>query len=454
MSILDHFTGTPRDTQVSVLEQVAKCWHQTDVVIIRAPVGAGKSRIAHCLGSWAGGASICTPDNALVQQYLDTWPGLGHVHRKGRYTREADYQAALASLRSESVKVFNYMSYLAHRRNGAYAPTVVFDEAHRLIPTLQDMEAVRLWPHINPELHGVRDLLDLMAWAEQAQERSDATGKLAGRVFKLLNTKAQDYVVESEWTEYRGRERECLRVRPLTPRNNRPVFWPKGRVKKLVFMSATFDAEDLYDLGLDGRRIKVIDSPSPIPAEAAPVVYDPVGSMSYRNRASTIPKLVEWLEARLQQHQGQRGFWHATYAVARELRKTRLGQDPRIRWHARDTRLSAFRRWLNDGSEDSVFVGCGLTEGIDLAYDRARWQVVTNVAFPSKADTAVAAKLQHRPRWYSWCAVRDLLQAAGRVGRAADDYGVTYLPASEFGRLYSRNQDMFPRYFNERLRFR
>jgi Rad3-related DNA helicase len=65
------------------------------------------------------------------------------------------------------------------------------------------------------------------------------------------------------------------------------------------------------------------------------------------------------------------------------------------------------------------------------------------------SDPAVDHKRQQRPEWYQWSAVRDILQAYGRVCRGPDDYGVTYCLDSNWEMLYSKNRRLFPQWFRE-----
>ena len=66
MTILQHFTGTPRRQQSEALTALEKDWERYDVFVLRLPVGAGKSRVAHAIASWQGEGTILTPTNALV----------------------------------------------------------------------------------------------------------------------------------------------------------------------------------------------------------------------------------------------------------------------------------------------------------------------------------------------------------------------------------------------------
>lgn len=218
----------------------------------------------------------------------------------------------------------------------------------------------------------------------------------------------------------------------------------------MIFLSATLDEEDIYDLGLEGRRVLLLDSGTPIPKEARPVVYDPVGSMSFANRDRTLPHLVDKLAQLLHRHKGRKGLVHTTYELASKLRDTEFGKSSRVKFHSPESRGLAYYQWTR-ASDDSVLVGCAMHEGLDLADDLCRWQVATKINYPSMADPAIRAKAMSRPRWYQWEAAKHIQQLVGRNSRHAGDYGLTYILDSDFGRLYSRNRDLFSPSFHEQL---
>jgi hypothetical protein len=94
MSILEHFVGVPRPGQVRALQAVASNWSKSDVFVIRADVGEGKSKIAECILRWVASARsrlpeqsgvVAVPNNVLLDQYLAGCKGLDTLRRKDLY---------------------------------------------------------------------------------------------------------------------------------------------------------------------------------------------------------------------------------------------------------------------------------------------------------------------------------------------------------------------------------
>lgn len=430
--ILDHFQGTVRPQQREALLEIEARWREADVFLLRMPVGAGKSRVADCVTRWQGSGAIITPTNNLVGQYAKDFPELATIRHKSDYQKPEDWAEAKNAFSQSPRFVANYYTYLAHRN---YRRVLVADEAHRLVPTLQDQEAIRLWSHEYAVPDWVTTTTELQAWA--AGFPKDARlAKLSARLASHPDT----YCVDVGWDTWRGRTERVWTLRPLTPRLNRPVLWP-SKVKKLVLMSATIYPDDLWDLGLETRRVATITVGSPIPADRRKVIYRPAANPSFGGRAAAVPLLVASIRELAARHAGQRGFVHTTYQLAAELAAAGLGGDPRFTFHTPQDAGAKYARWLRAGG-DGVFVGCGMSEGLDLVGDTARWQVITKAGWASKADPAVLAKLAVRPDWYVTSAVRQFEQEVGRICRGPDDRGVTYVVTEEWPQLYRRGQEL------------
>lgn len=96
-------------------------------------------------------------------------------------------------------------------------------------------------------------------------------------------------------------------------------------------------------------------------------------------------------------------------------------------------------------------VGSGMYEGLDLAGDSGRWQVITKVPYPSLEDPVTRYLMEQDEEYYHWETIKQLLQASGRICRKLDDYGVTYVVDSSFRRLYTQSQELFPQYWKDSL---
>jgi Rad3-related DNA helicase len=447
VGILDYFPGEPRTVQREVLEQLEANWNSADVFVISAPVATGKSRIATTLAGWAGDAAVLTPTNVLVDQYASEFTTLAPMHRASRYRSKRDFLIARRKYLAAPVGLSNYYIYMTHK---AYRPTVIFDEAHNVLPMLIDGVALKLWKHLYRWPDDIHDMSDLMEWIEHNDVTQPNRLKKIDELRTILEENRGSHLIEMTRETYRGRERELIQLKPLDARGGKPILWP-GKVQKIVLMSATINQNDIYDMGLDDRRVCYIECNSPIPPVNRPFVYLGKCNMAYRHRQASVPIAAEAIQELLQKHP-ERGVIHCTYAVSRQLRRL-LGSEERMLWTDKHNRNQVYQEFLDSPAEEGkVLVASSLYEGVDLNYDRARWQVLCQVPWMSLAEPAVRERLEQRPESYAWAAIRTILQGTGRVCRTPTDRGVTYMLDVGFKRLYNDNQELIPKWFKEAMR--
>lgn len=444
MTILNYFRGSPRSAQKEILHELERNWTKYDVFVVQAPVATGKSRIAVALSDWIAdqgrSSAILTPNNILANQYHEEFGDLDLLHKRSSYRNDSLFAKARLAYTESDQALSNYWIPLAHKTT---KDVFIYDEAHNLID--QGGTPLKLWQHLFHWPDNIQDIADLQDWAEDAEYDSNARNTTIQKLRQILNSEDNDAVYEYDVEEYRGRPQKVLKVTPLSCRGDKPIFWPK-RVKKLVLLSATINEYDIYNLGLDKKRVCYIACDSEIPAANRPVIPLDVAPISYHTYEETLPKIVNQIKKLLDEHP-TKGIIHCTYELASRLRQ-HLGDHPRLHWHAASDRNATYRRFV-DGQlgEGAVLMACGMSEGIDLKYNKARWQVITKVPYRSLADSKVRENCKKHPHLYGWWAVRTMMQSTGRVCRSADDYGVTYILDSNFRRLLAEHRDLWPAYY-------
>ncbi|HYE73698.1 MAG TPA: hypothetical protein VEF04_10215, partial [Blastocatellia bacterium] len=113
MSIIKSFSGLPRPQQEYVLSEIERLWSHYDVFVVQAPVATGKSRIAECIAKWQRGATIITPTQLLVQQYLNDFDACQSIKYRREYSSQKEYEEAKEALRRGRFPVVvNYYSHL------------------------------------------------------------------------------------------------------------------------------------------------------------------------------------------------------------------------------------------------------------------------------------------------------------------------------------------------------
>jgi Rad3-related DNA helicase len=463
MGILDFFPGTPRKVQEKCLLEVEKAWESHDVFVVVAPTACGKTLMAKTIADWSGRASIVVPNNVLLDQYIDMCPGINNLKKRGSYQCKThhrsceethrllkrccsrtpcSYRLARLAAKSAAVGVYNYWTYMVHR---LYRPTLIVDEAHLLLPTLQDIATKRIWQFQYKWPLGIKTLGDLVSWVESHPNPDKKLTKLK----KELLATEETTLIQKTLERWRGgEERPVLKLTPLDTKRESPIFWPPKKVHKVVLMSATISKVDVESMGLANKRVCYIECDSPIPTENRPIIYKPIADMSYKNQNRSIPLMADYLKILLDEHE-DKGILHCSYSVATKLWEY-LKDEKRLIWHDRENKLNTLEEWLQSEPEDGyVLVSSGMWEGLDLKEDLARWQAILKVPYPSLADPAIKAKLNKDEDWYLWTTLRTIVQGCGRISRDSTDYGVTFCLDSQFGRVYNKGYDLLPKWFRE-----
>jgi ATP-dependent DNA helicase DinG len=469
--ILDSFPGTPRQGQREVAELLEKEWDNYDVFVLVLPTAFGKSNLAMSVANWRYFADVTVPTNILLQQYLRDFPKFPHLLRKDMYEccrankwnsvirphKDCLYSKANRLIRAVPRGLMNNYMYMALLNQGrSPAPTLVADEAHNLLPMIQEMNGYKMWQHDWHYPDWVRSPAQFLKWATGRKSITGLTDEeraVYEEVIQQLESSAPQYVFQRTQLDWlRGKEpelRDCILWKPVDVRRPKvsPIHW--GKLEKLVLMSATFGKKDIESLGLDRKRVLIVQGKSPIPAASRPIHAVPLVALNYQNLEAGTLKVAEYVNTvLLPRHRGEKGVIHATYAQAELFRKSL--KDPRFLFHDRYDKTAKYQEFLAR-EDDCVLVACGLYEGIDLPDDLGRWQVVAKVPWLSLADPAIAYKAKLDNEFYLWETAKIVIQACGRVARHENDFGATYIPDTSFSRLYKGLEKTLPDWFKEAI---
>ncbi|ELY64025.1 ATP-dependent DNA helicase [Natronococcus jeotgali] len=242
-----------------------------------------------------------------------------------------------------------------------------------------------------------------------------------------------------------------LTIKPMNPeRYLRHTVWDRGN--KFALLSATIlnKAAFCRQVGLDPADVALVDVPHSFPVENRPLYDVTQGKMTYEHRSETTPKLARTIVRLMQEHPDEKGLIHThSYAIQERLADLLgdFGVGDRIRVHDRDDRDAALEEWKASDDPD-VFLSVKMEEALDLKGELCRWQVLCKAPFLNTGDSRVAHRLEEGQwAWYYRTALRTIVQACGRVVRAPDDYGATYLADSSLLDVFDRARSDMPDWF-------
>ncbi|QLG49650.1 helicase C-terminal domain-containing protein [Natrinema halophilum] len=246
-----------------------------------------------------------------------------------------------------------------------------------------------------------------------------------------------------------------LTVKPMNPEKYlQHTVWDRGN--KFALLSATILNKDAFcrQVGLDPETVALIDVDHTFPVENRPLYDVTQGKMTYGQRSETTPKIARTIVRLMQRHSDEKGLVHAhSYDIQERLADllADFGVGDRIRVHDRDGRDAALEAWTATDDPD-VFLSVKMEEALDLKGDLCRWQVLCKAPFLNTGDSRVAHRLEEGQwAWYYRTALRTVIQACGRVVRAPDDYGATYLADSSLLDCFERARTDMPDWFEAQV---
>jgi len=246
-----------------------------------------------------------------------------------------------------------------------------------------------------------------------------------------------------------------LTIKPMNPEKYlKHTVWDRGN--RFALLSATIlnKAAFCQQVGLDPADVALVDVGHTFPVENRPLYDVTQGKMTYTERDETLPDVARTLVRIMQKHDDEKGIVHChSYAIQEKLRELLgdFGVVDRVRSHDRDGRDAALDTWKATDDPD-VFLSVKMEEALDLEGDLARWQLLCKAPFPNTNDSRVAHRLEDDQwAWYYRTALRTVIQGCGRVVRAPDDYGATYLADSSLLDLFDRAETDMPDWFREQV---
>jgi len=487
---------TLRDVQTEYLHWVQENIDNYDVFVAQKAVASGKSICATAMARWLnaidrGNVALITPTKILQDQYtnefdwipvlkgMSEYPCLCNPGKSCRdYKRNmgaccttenieemtgesgtCGYLKARAVAADAVIALFNFHSYSFCQM---FKSNLIIDEGHNAIGFLYGLFEANLW---KCEVEYPDDLeitpVAIAEWMPVLIHKLDEEKKNAilnkndnlaeklenqiDRYEKLriaLKVDAANMIVKKKRDTYKGSQRklkgteqEYIFIKPLKIDKIGPyLLWPKEKVRKIFFLSATINAMDMEILGLHNKRIGYFEGESPIPAERRRIIFHPLANMSYRNRNESIPVIIDGIIHLANKRPDEKGLIHCTYATAMQLRN-KLSGDPRFLFHTKFNKQEVYERF-KASKQPKILVASGMSEGIDLPHDAARWQILTQIMWPHLSDEVNVWRLQNAPHLYHNDTVRQVEQGSGRVCRAPTDKGDTYIFDQQFWRLW------------------
>lgn len=205
------------------------------------------------------------------------------------------------------------------------------------------------------------------------------------------------------------------------------------RAKQELLMSATIGNLDTYRNLIGGdnypdETFSAVEVPSTFDFSQSPIYYDTRYRMSYREKATSLPKVISETIKICENNKDRRGIIHTgSYEISQELFKN---IPPALRFRMipysnSKERNEAIKRFKN--SSNGILIGPSCVEGLDFPGDGCRFNIFMKMPYASLADNLVKAKMSLFPDWYPLDVCSRLSQGIGRGVRYNGDWCNTYI---------------------------
>ena len=266
---------------------------------------------------------------------------------------------------------------------------------------------------------------------------------------KEYKANANNWVLESNWNE-KTKQKE-LSLEPI---------WAYDYLDKYVFsnydmvflMSGTILDKNLFCQlnGLDVTKAVYYSIESPFPLKNRPIYYMPIGKMSYKQKEETFKNYVPIINRILKKYPDQKGIIHTnSFELASWI--SRDVKDPRLVHHDSSNKDEVLQKHFKT-DKPTVLVSPSMDTGVSFDDDKARFQVIAKIPYPSLASQKNKLRQKMNPDWYTWKTISGLIQMSGRAVRSSEDFADTIIIDGSFSDILKYSGDFFPQWFQEAIK--
>jgi len=221
---------------------------------------------------------------------------------------------------------------------------------------------------------------------------------------------------------------------------------------KVLLMSATLPNTNILcnSLGINPKDTARLNIPSTFKKENRPIIYKPVGRMSYSYWEATIEKIVRYLSEYCKTHKEKILIHCVNYRIAGIVTSSSgMTHDYSFFYHEGAGDRTVMLDKFKEADAPAMLVSPSMESGVDLPGDLCHVQFILKVPYLSIADKQVQERMAIDRDWYISCTINRLVQMCGRIVRSEDDWGKTYILDECFADLIRHNKRFFPSWFLE-----
>lgn len=247
----------------------------------------------------------------------------------------------------------------------------------------------------------------------------------------------------------------------------RPPYWAfepvwasdytlKGLFAKapmVVLTSATLTNKTLDLLGVPDDDYSLTSCPPIFSKRRGPVYFYPTASVKFNMTREDWQYVVRTISDIIDARPDRRGIVHTvSYKRRDEIMDELNGVYPevtqRLATHvsARDLQAALSMFW--NGPSDTVFISPSIATGYDFHHRRAEYQIICKIPFPDTRNRILQERSKQDPEYPMYVAILELVQTCGRIMRAEDDRGETFILDNNIKWLLWKFRHLVPAHFH------
>lgn len=473
---------------------------KTPHIVINAPTGSGKSTLAAALTQLdARRQVVLTATNGLLTQY-GVFPWLVEVKGASNYPCKAAHDefkryfpfksrrvmcddgpchaGELCSLKDHGCDYFdavrnflgaqagktNYAMWLASRRYGrglGVAQRLTCDEAHALPEQLMAAHRIEITASL---LDGARPPSTIAGWKQWAQSKLAELGVTAGTRddLRMLREKTNAALLgltkmdrQWAWDDPFGQGGKYT-FEPTVPRLLMPLLQHLDPYSSIVYLSATITPATLDLLGVDRSDVTYWQMKSHFPIASRPIYLIRGGRVDFRMREEGRQHWLTTMHGICEARRDRSGIIHSVSFVRAEeiynglaLWRTNDGvvDGSRYLLHRRGVSAADIVSNFKCSPRGTILISPSVMTGFDFPYTEAEFQIISKCPFPDTRSRIMKARIKATPRYRDVLTATTLTQACGRINRADDDQGETFIVDEHADWFLRENEDLFADWF-------
>ena len=290
----------------------------------------------------------------------------------------------------------------------------------------------------NPDIKLIQMIVDL----EQLESKIEI-------FLKEYKENPNNWVLESQFNQ-KTKQNE-LSLEPIWAFDylDKYVF---SKYKMVFLMSGTILNKEIFCRmnGLDMNKAVYYSISSPFPLKNRPIYYLPVGKMSYAKKEETFKDFIPMISKILNKYHDKKGLIHTnSFELSNWIERDI--KDKRLVYHNSSNKDNVLESHFTNESP-TVLVSPSMDTGVSFDGEKARFQIIAKVPYPSLASQKNKLRKENDPDWYAYRTVSGIIQACGRIIRSENDSGDTIIIDSSFGDVLRYSSKFIPNWVQESIK--